>query len=258
MKKTEPSKRSLRDIPELDFTTLRRLPRGRYAAKARRSFAVALVEAKQDIPPEPAEKTPKPKRPGHGRRRLPKHLERRPVVYDVPPEERSCPECHGELRPLGEDRSERLEYVPASLYVIEEIVRKYACRKGCGVVTGKKPMQPIEKGLAGPGLLAHVAVTKFADHVPLHRQEVIFAREGVTLSRRTMCDWMGQCAELVRPLFELMRDEVLRSKMLQTDDTPVAVLDPELPRTRVGRIWTYVGDGEHPYTVYDYTPDRST
>jgi hypothetical protein len=147
--------------------------------------------------------------------------------------------------------------VPASLVVIEEVSRKYACTIGCTVVTAEKPMAAIEKGLPGPGLLAQVAVSKYSDHLPLHRQEGMFDRLGVTLSRKTMCDWMRECAELVTPLFDLMKQRVLLSKALQTDDTPVSVLDPSLPHTRTGRIWTYVGDRDHPYTVYDYTPTRS-
>jgi transposase len=179
------------------------------------------------------------------------------VVYDLGEEERQCPQCQGELRHIGEEVSERLEYVPASLYVIEEACQKYVCSKGCTLLTAQKPMQPIEKGLPGPGLLAHVAVSKHADHLPLYRQEGIFERHGVTLSRQTMCDWMRRCAQLVSPLFDLMKERVLKSKVMQTDDTPVGVLDPTLPRTRLGRIWTYVGDDHHPYTVYDYTPNRS-
>ena len=131
-----------------------------------------------------------------------------------------------------------MEYVPASLYVIEEACQKYACAKGCTVLTAPKPMQPIEKGLPGPGLLAHVAVSKHADHLPLYRQEGIFERAGVPLSRQTMGDWMRRCAQLVSPLFDLMKQRVLQSKVMQTDDTPVRVLDPTLPRTRLGRIWT--------------------
>jgi transposase len=188
---------------------------------------------------------------------LPKSLERRRVVYDLVEAERHCPECHCELKHIGEEIREQLEYVPASLEVIEEACQKYACPKGCTVVTAQKPAAPIEKGLAGPGLLAHVAVSKYGDHLPLHRQESIFARQGVELSRQTMCGWMADCAELVAPLYELMKQRALSSKVVQTDDTPVPVLDPELPRTRTGRIWTYVGDAEHPYTVYDYTPNRS-
>jgi transposase len=102
-----------------------------------------------------------------------------------------------------------------------------------------------------------VAVSKYGDHLPLHRQEAIFGRQGVELSRQTMADWMRACADLVSPLYELMKQQVLDSKAIQTDDTPVPVLDPDLPHTRTGRIWTYVGDDQHPYTVYDYTPTRS-
>jgi transposase len=196
-------------------------------------------------------------RKGHGRQHLPTPLHRRRVVYDLDEHERQCPYCQGAMRPIGEEVSERLEYVPASCYVVEETCRKYACTQGCTVVTASKPAAPIEKGLAGPGLLAHIAVSKYGDHAPLHRQEEIFGRQGVRLSRKTMCDWMRQCAELVSPLFERMKQQVLTSKVLQTDDTPVAVLDPALPRTRTGRIWTYVGNAQHPYTVYDYTPNRS-
>jgi hypothetical protein len=118
-------------------------------------------------------------------------------------------------------------------------------------------MAPIEKGLPGPGLLAHVAVSKYGDHLPLHRQEAIFQRQGVELPRQTMADWMRTCADLVSPLYELMKQRVLGSKAIQTDDTPVPVLDPDLPHTRTGRIWTYVGDDQHPYTVFHYTPTRS-
>jgi transposase len=197
------------------------------------------------------------KRRGHGRQRLPRELERRRAEHDLEPEKQKCPECGEALRPIGAELSERLEYVPASVYVIQDACRKYACPRGCGVVTAAKPMQPIEKGLPGPGLLAQVAVSKYSDHQPLHRQEQMLERQGVRLSRRTMCDWMRRCAELVAPLFEKMKEEVLTSKVIQTDDTPVGVLDPALPRTRTGRIWTYIGDVDHPYTVYDYTPDRS-
>ena len=244
---------------------LERLLRWRYGAKRERVdenqlflfAAEVLAAAATEARTEPAAERPKPPRPGHGRKPLPRQLERRRVEHDLGPEERTCPECREALRPIGEEISERLEYVPASLYVIEEVCRKYACPKGCGVVTAAKPMQPIEKGLPGPGLLAHVAVSKYADHQPLYRQTEMFQRQGITLSRRTMADWMRQCAELMSPLYEKMKAEVLASKVIQTDDTPVGVLDPALPRTRTGRIWTYVGDRDHPYTVYDYTPDRS-
>jgi transposase len=245
---------------------LEQLLRNRYGQKRERvdenqlfMFAAQIASTGQEPPPEPkpASDAPRPAPQGHGRQPLPKSLKRRRVVYDLAETDRQCPECHGELKHIGEDIREELEYVPASLEVIEQACQKYACPKGCTVVTAEKPAAPIEKGLAGPGLLAHVAVSKFADHLPLNRQESIFARQGVELSRQTMCGWMADCAELADPLYALMKQRALSSKVVQTDDTPVPVLDPELPRTRTGRIWTYVGDAEHPYTVYDYTPNRS-
>jgi len=250
---------------------LEQLLRARYGPRRERVsenqlflFAVALVSAGQEPRPDPesptggqAEEARRAKPKGHGRQPLPQSLQRQRVVHDLTEEERQCPQCQEELKRIGEEVSERLEYVPASLVVIQEACQKYACPKGCTVVTAGKPTAPIEKGLPGPGLLAQVAVSKYGDHLPLHRQEEIFQRQGVELSRQTMCDWMRACADLVSPLYELMKQRVLGSKALQTDDTPVPVLDAELPRTRTGRIWTYVGDDEHPYTVYHYTPNRS-
>jgi len=262
--------RELRQVQHL----LEQLLRWRYGQKRERvdenqlflfaaSIIGRIVPPADSTPPEtapstaPVPATPPVPRKGHGRQHLPPSLERRRVVYDLGEHERRCPHCQSALRPIGEEISERLEYVPASCHVVEEACRKYACPRGCTVVTASKPAAPIEKGLAGPGLLAHIAVSKFGDHLPLHRQEGILQRQGVELSRKTMCDWMRQCAELVSPLYERMKQRVLSSKVLQTDDTPVAVLDPALPRTRTGRIWTYVGSPDHPYAVYDYTPNRS-
>ena len=262
--------RELRQVQHL----LEQLLRWRYGQKRERVdenqlflFAASVIRrvlpGPDSAPPEvaapasPAASNPAGQRKGHGRQHLPSSLERRRVLYDLGEHERQCPHCHSELRSIGEEVSERLEYVPASCHVIEQACCKYACPRGCTVVTATKPAAPIEKGRAGPGLLAHIAVSKFGDHLPLHRQEAILQRQGVQLSRKTMCDWMRRCAELVSPLCEHMKQQVLRSKVLQTDDTPVPLFDPALPRTRTGRIWTYVGNEEHPYTVYDYTPNRS-
>ncbi len=258
----ETSRRRLRQTQHL----LEQLLRHRYGARRERVdenqlflFAAGIVESGQAATPAPTEETPspKPKKRGHGRKPLPASLERRRVVYDLGDDERHCPECGEGLRHIGEETSERLEYVPASFHVIEEACQKYACRKGCTVVTADKPRAPIDKGRPGPGLLAQVAVSKYADHLPLYRQEGIYRRQGVELSRQTLCGWMRQCAELVHPLYARMKREVLNSKVVGTDDTPVHVLDRNRSRTRVGRIWTYVGDDRHPYTVYDYTPNRS-
>lgn len=213
-------------------------------------------ESKRDEPDPPAAgggETQESRRRGHGRGRLPQALWRERIEYEVTEAERICPQCARTMRRIGEEVAERLEYVPASLKVIEEVRGKYACRCGGAVKTAAKPPAPIEKGLAGASLLAQVAVSKYADHCPLHRQEGIFRRHGVALSRQTMCGWMRQTAELLEPLYERLKAQALASKVVQTDDTPVAVQDRGLPRTRTGRIWTYVGEGA---TVYDYTPTR--
>lgn len=189
-----------------------------------------------------------------GRQPLPSHLKRERSEYDLPEADQPCAECHERLRRIGEEVSERLEYIPAQVTVIEEACAKYAC--ACTVKTAAKPPQPLAKSTASASLLAQVAVSKLADHQPLHRQQKIFARHGVELSRQTMSGWMGSCAELLAPLYECLQQFVLDSKVVQTDDTPVAVLDRSLPKTRTGRIWTYVGDEQHPGVVYDYTPTR--
>ena len=139
--------------------------------------------------------------------------------------------------------------------VIQDVCLKYAC--DCTVKTATKPPQPIEKSTAGASLLAQVIVAKWADHQPLHRQEKMFERHGIEISRKTMGGWMAQCAELLDPLYQLMKKELLSSKVIGTDDTSVKVLDRKLPFARIGRIWPYVGDAHHPVIVYDYTPTRS-
>jgi len=198
------------------------------------------------------------KRKKRGRRTLPKNLERRPCVHDVPPHELACPDCGQERTRFGQDVSEQLEYVPSSLYVVEHIRPKYACKACQGhVITADKPNQPIEKGLPGPGLLAQVVVSKYGDHLPLYRLERIFKRNGLEIPRSTTCGWMGCMAELLSPLYGLMVPLVLESKVVHTDDTPVRVQEKGLGKTRQGRVWVYVGDDHHPYTVFDYTRTHS-
>jgi len=189
-----------------------------------------------------------------GRRALPGHLKRERIVYDLEEEEKHCVICAQDLREFGEETSERYEYLPAQLIVIEDVCKKYSC--ACTVKTAGKPSQPIEKSTAGASLLTQVIVAKFGDHLPLHRQAKIFRRFGVELSDRTMCGWMRQCADLLDPLYKKLKDFVLASKVVGTDDTPVKVLDRKLPKTRKGRIWPYVGDRDHPAVIYDYTPTR--
>ena len=210
-----------------------------------------------DLPPTPAAAA-KPRRKGHGRKPLPAHLERRRVVHDVPADELTCPDCGGRRQAFGEEVREQLDYIPASLVVIQHVRPKYACNAcQANVIIADRLPEPIEKGLPGPGLLARVIVSKYADHLPLYRQEGILAREGVAISRQTMCGWMARCAELLKPIYDAMVKAVLQSKAIQTDDTPVDVLDPGREGTRTGRIWIAIGDRDHRYWVYDFTPDRS-
>lgn len=189
-----------------------------------------------------------------GRQALPRHLKRERIVHDLAEEEKHCSTCRQDLRPIGEESSERYEYIPAQLTVIEDICRKYAC--ACTVKTATKPPQPIEKSTAGASLLAQVIVAKTADHLPLHRQEKIFERHGVDLSRKTMGGWLTQCAELLKPLYGSLKETLFQSKVIGTDDTSVKVLDAKLPFARTGRIWPYYGDVSHPVILYDYTATR--
>lgn len=175
-------------------------------------------------------------------------------MRDLKDAEKHCARCAQDLRLIGEETSECYEYVPASLTMIEETCLKYAC--GCTVRTAGKPPQPIEKSIAGASLLAHVIVSKMADHLPLHRQEKMFERHGVEISRKTMCGWMAQCAGLLIPLYGAAKQVLFRSKVVGTDDTGVKVLDRKLPFARTGRLWPYYGDAEHPVVLYDYTPTR--
>ena len=175
-------------------------------------------------------------------------------MHDLAEQDKHCAECDEDLRRIGEEVSERYEYVPARMLVIEDACQKYAC--ACTVKTATKPAQPIEKSTAGASVLAHVIVSKLADHLPVHRQTKIMRRFGVEISDQTMCGWMRQSAELLSPLYARLKEFVLSSKVVGTDDTPVKVLDRDLPHTRKGRIWPYVGDQDHPAIIYDYTPTR--
>lgn len=195
------------------------------------------------------------RRRGGGRLKIPEHLERTIIEHNI--EDKSCPSC-GELRqPIGFESSEQLDLVPTQLYVVEHRRFKYACQKCEGQVAIAPPVnKPIAKGLAAPGLLAAVGVGKFSEHLPLYRQEDILFRQGVNLPRSTLCRWVIESAKLLMPFYELLKSEVLQSRTIHTDDTPVKVLDKNLPQTRTGRFWVYAGDHLRPYTVYDYTPTR--
>src|SRR6266705_3301055 len=194
------------------------------------------------------------------RRALPDQLPRQTRTHV--PKETVCPQCQGELRKLGEDVSEMLEYVPASFVVIRHVRTKLSCTKCDCIVQAAAPSRPIERGVAGPGLLAHVLVSKYCDHQPLYRQSEIYARQGVELERSTMADWVGGSSRLLEPLVEALRRHVMSAHKLHADDTPVPVLAPGNGKTKTGRLWTYVrddrpaGDTTAPAVWFAYSPDR--
>ena len=216
------------------------------------------VPAASDVPPTP-DKGTKPKRPGHGRRKLPDSLRRERVVHELPEDKRLCPCCGGVQHKFGEEISEQLDYVPASLFVVEHVRCKYACAK-CheGVTVADKPPQPIDKGLPGPGLLAYIATSKYCDHLPLHRLERIFGRHGLELARSTTCAWMRDIAALLRPAVDAMLSLVLQSKALHTDATNMPYQDLQRPgKIQSGQMWTHVGDRDHAFNIFDFSPDHS-
>ena len=192
------------------------------------------------------------------RRPLPPHLPREDEVHEP---SCTCPNCGGQMRKLGEDVTEVLEYVPASFKVIRHVRPKLSCRVCETIVQAPMPSLPIERGRPGPGLLAHVLVAKYADHLPLYRQSGIYAREGVDLERSTLADCVGRSAALLDPLVAALRKDILASDLLHGDDTPVPVLAPGRGSTKTGRLWAYVRDerphgGQRPAAVYFYSPDR--
>jgi transposase len=193
------------------------------------------------------------------RRPLPEHLPREEIVHAAAC---TCPRCGGELRRLGEDVTELLEYVPACFKVIRHVRPKYSCRKCEAITQAAMPSLPIERGRPGPGLIAHVLVSKYADHLPLYRQSGMYERQGIDLERSTLAEWVGRASALLAPLVEALRKDVMSSDVLHGDDTPVPVLAPGTGRTKTGRLWTYVRDGQPhgdkrpPAAAYYYSPDR--
>ena len=187
-----------------------------------------------------------------GRRPLPAHLPRRRIEIDVAEADKQCACGHAKSR-IGESIAEKLEYEPASFVVIQTVRAKYACSR-CheGVVEAPAPPQAIEKSLAGEGLLAHVVVSKYVDHLPLYRLEQIFAREQIDLSRTTLCEWVAAVANALTPIGEQLRREIVGTSYLQTDDTSVTVLD-ERGGSYKGRLWTYL-DPIGRQVVFDATP----
>jgi transposase len=193
------------------------------------------------------------------RKPLPQHLPRESVIHAP---DATCPDCGTAMQRIGEDVSEMLEYVPARFKVIRHIRPKLGCACCQRIAQVPAPIRPIDRGLPGPGLLAHVAVSKFADSLPLYRQAQIYARAGVELERSTLAGWLGGVALLVQPLVDALGRYVLAAPKLHADDTPVPVLEPGRGETKTGRLWTYVRDDRPAGSAaaaavwFQYSPDR--
>jgi transposase len=196
----------------------------------------------------------------HRRQKRPIDWDKLPQIrhnHDLEVEDQTCSSCGRPMKCIGEDVTRELEFQPAKLEAHIHVRPKYACpRCKDGVSAAPLPPRPIPGGIAGPGLITEVFVGKFGDHLPLYRLEDILARYGVYLSRSTLCDWMKAVAYLFRPLYELQRQRVLQSSVMWTDDTHVTVLGGEQGSFK-GYFWTYIGDEQHPYSVYDFTANRS-
>jgi transposase len=173
------------------------------------------------------------------RKPFPAHLPHDVQTY-LPESGEKCPERGSKMKSLSKDVAEQVEYVPASFRVIRHVPPKVACTYCDHIAQAAAPSRPIERGLAGPGPLAHVLVSKFADHLPLYRQSVNYARERVELDRSLLAKWIGHAASLLRPLVETLRRHVMAATKLHADDTPVPVLAPGNGRTKTGRLWAYV------------------
>lgn len=215
---------------------------------------MAAIPAVTEAIAAASEQTGKP-----ARRPLPEHLPRQEIVH---PGVCNCPACGGALRKIGADVTETLDYVPGRFKVIRHVREAFSCRACETVVQAPAPHHVIARGRAGAGLLAHIVVSKFDDHLPLYRQAEIYAREGVTLETSTLSGWVGATAAALAPLVEALRRDVMASDVLHGDDTPVPVLAPGAGKTKTGRLWTYVRDerphgGERPPgAMFFYSPDR--
>lgn len=195
------------------------------------------------------------------RKTLPEHLPRERVEHEAVC---ACPACGGtRLTKIGTDEREVLEYVPSHFKVIVHARPKMSCRDCERITQEPMPSLPIEKGIPGPGLLAHVLVAKYDDHLPLYRQSEIYAREGMELDRSTLAEWVGKMGFLLRPLAEAIGEHARAGATIHADDTPVPVLDPGRGKTKTGRLWVAVrderpwGSTAPPAAYYRYAPDRT-
>jgi transposase len=246
------------------------LQRGRFGRRSERfaseQFQLSLEDLEADIArietdsPDQRSNASERRLSPSEREGLPDHLPRAETMVDIAPA--VCPCCGGAVHAIGETVSEMLDYVPARLRVLRIRRSKYGCR-ACGTIhQAPAPERPIARGLASAGLLAHVLVSKYCDHLPLYRQSQIFARQGITLNRSTLANWVGGASWWLDALHKRLAAHIFASGKLFADDTPIPVLDPGRGRTRTGRLWTYVRDDrpwagpDPPAAIYFYSPDR--
>lgn len=220
--------------------------------------AEEIAKAIAEDRPLPIRERDRPKR-----KPLPDHLPRQESVHEPAHDGACCcPKCGGDMARLGEDVTEVLDYVPGRFQVIRHVRPKYACRRCEAITQAPAPSLPTPRGRAAPGMLAHLLVAKYLDHLPLYRQSAIYARDGLDLDRSTLSDWVGQAVWLLQPIVEGIRCHVFAAEKIHGDDTPVPVLEPGLGRTRTGRLWVYVRDDRPfcgpapPAAAYFYSPDR--
>lgn len=253
---------------KLQLAKLRRLQFGRKSEKLDRQIEQLELRLEElettdaeracittEKAPRRSAASPKP------RRTFPDHLPRETRII-APPHD-ACPQCGGTFKHLGDDASDILEFVPAHFKVIHLVRPKLACTHCDHIDQATAPPRPIERGMAGPGLLAHVLVSKYADHCPLYRQSEIYAREGVDLDRSFLADCVGGASALLAPLAQALRKYVLAADVIHSDDTPMPVLDPGRGKTKTGRLWTYVRDerpaagGAAPAVWFAYSSNRN-
>lgn len=241
-----------------------------FDAQAEEAAAAEVPKAAPvDDPPEPApsDAPPKKKQKGHGRRPKSETIEVREIVHDLSEAEKTALAAGGQLVWIGDEVSEHYDWNPSCLYLVRDIQKKYArrpqllesgeTREEKNVIVAAKPPLPIPGGIAGPGLLAHVIVSKAADHLPLNRQERVNARQGVLFPRSTTCDWWLACADLLRPLYQVLVAEVLASFVVGADATRINIRNNRRKLQYTGFFWLYRGDERHPLSAFDYAANQS-
>lgn len=210
-------------------------------------------------PAESPKPAPKPKSPGHGRTPISKDLPRDEVVADLPDADKHCDVCGGAVKCIGQLESTQFDYIPAKLRVRVTVRPKYACKDAmCGSApkVAAMPPQPVDKGKVTAGLLAHLCVSKFLDHIPLYRFRKILLRQGVNLPLSSLVDWCAQVSALLTPLYDLLIQSVISTDYIQTDDTYALVRQPGQKHRIQGHLWVYRTGAGPPYTVFYFTPHR--